>query len=57
MKKVKFLERHLYAPELNKLWYNDNTYKKVPQCTTIEEAENHARLETAINRTDKYFYF
>lgn len=55
MKKVKFLERHFYAPELNKLWYNDNTYKKVPQCTTIEEAENHARLETAINCTDKYF--
>jgi hypothetical protein len=55
MKKVKFLERHLYAPELNKLWYNDNTYKKVPQCTTIEEAENHARLETAFITSYKYF--
>lgn len=55
MKKVIYLERHLYAPELNKLWYNDNTYKKVPQCTTFAEAESYASLETAVNRADKYF--
>ncbi len=41
MKKILGLERHIYAPELNKLWYTDETYDRVPQCTTLEEAENY----------------
>ena len=40
-KSIHRLERHLYAPELNKLWYTDNTYDRVPQCTTLKEAENY----------------
>ena len=38
LKKVERLERHAYAPELNKLWYKDGTFKSVPSKTTIEEA-------------------
>ena len=41
MKKIYALERHKYAPELNKLWYTDNTYDRVPSCTTIEEAKKY----------------
>ena len=41
MKKIVGLERHGYAPELNKLWYTDGTYESVPQCDTLEEAENY----------------
>jgi len=41
MKKIVGLERHAYAPEMNKLWYTDNTYASAPQCTTLEEAENY----------------
>ena len=41
MKKIVGLERHRYAPELNKLWYTDETYDRVPQCTTLEEAEKY----------------
>jgi len=40
-RKIYGLERHSYAPELNKLWYTDNSYDQVPQCTTLEEAENY----------------
>jgi hypothetical protein len=45
MKKIVALERHKYAPELNKLWYSDDTYHSVPQCTTLEEAENYVANE------------
>jgi len=41
MKKIVGLERHGYAPELNKLWYTDGTYDSVPQCDTFEEAEKY----------------
>ena len=41
MKEVYGIERHKYAPELNKLWYTDNTYDRVPGCTTIDEAEKY----------------
>ena len=41
MKEIYGLERHKYAPELNKLWYTDNTYDSVPSCTTIEEAKQY----------------
>ena len=41
MKNIYGLERHKYAPELNKLWYTDNTYDRVPSCTTIEEAKQY----------------
>ena len=45
MKKIVGVERHGYAPELNKLLYTDNTYDRVPQCTTLEEAENYVANE------------
>lgn len=38
LKKVERLERHMYAPELNKLWYKDGTFKNVPGILTIEKA-------------------
>ena len=41
MKNIYGLERHMYAPELNKLWYTDNTYDRVPSCTTIQEAKQY----------------
>ena len=41
MKKVYGLERHKYAPELNKLRYTDNTFDRVPNCVTIDEAEKY----------------
>ena len=41
MKNIYGLERHKYAPELNKLWYTDDTYDRVPGCTTIQEAEQY----------------
>ena len=41
MKDVYENQRHKYAPELNKLWYTDNTYDSVPSCTTIEEAKQY----------------
>ena len=41
MKNIYGLERHKYAPELNKLWYTDDTYDRVPSCTTIEEAKQY----------------
>ena len=45
MKKIVGLERHGYAPELNKIWYTDGTYDSVPQCTTLEEAGNYVANE------------
>lgn len=38
LKKVDKLERHAYAPELNKLWFKDGTFKKAPGCETIYKA-------------------
>lgn len=38
LKKVVRLERHAYAPELNKIWYKDGTFKAVPGCETIKKA-------------------
>ena len=38
LKKVDKLERHAYAPELNKLWFKDGTFKIAPGCTTIYKA-------------------
>ena len=46
MKKIMGLERHRYAPEMNKLWYTDGTYDSVPQCTTLEQAENYVANKT-----------
>ena len=39
--KVNRLERHLYAPELNKLHFKDGKSVNTPQRTTIEEAINY----------------
>ena len=44
MKNIYGLERHKYAPELNKLWYTDDTYDRVPGCVSIDEAEKYAKL-------------
>ena len=41
MKKIYGLERHKYAPEMNKLWYTDDTFDRVPGCVTIDEAEKY----------------
>ena len=41
MKNIYGLERHKYAPELNKLWYTDDTFDKVPGCVTIDEAKKY----------------
>jgi len=41
MKKIVGLERHRYAPEMNKLWYTDETYDRVPSCVTLDEAEKY----------------
>ena len=41
MKEVYGIKRHKYAPELNKLWYTDDTYDRVPGCTTIDEAKQY----------------
>ena len=41
MKKIFGIERHKYAPELNKLWYTDDTFDKVPGCVTIDEAAEY----------------
>lgn len=38
LKKVYRLERHQYAPELNKLHFTNNEFVKVPQRKTIEDA-------------------
>ena len=37
-KQVYRLERHMYAPELNTLHFEDGTSCATPSCTTIEEA-------------------
>ena len=41
MKKIYGIERHKYAPELNKLWYTAETFDRVPGCTTIDEAKQY----------------
>ena len=41
MKNIYGLERHKYAPEMNKLWYTDDTFDRVPGCVTIDEAEKY----------------
>lgn len=38
LKKVYRLERHQYAPEMNKLHFTNNEFVKVPQRKTIEDA-------------------
>jgi hypothetical protein len=38
LKKVYRLERHAYAPEMNKLHFKNNEFVKVPQRKTIEDA-------------------
>jgi hypothetical protein len=38
-KMIRCLERHAYAPEMNKLWFEDGTYVTMPQCVDLDEAE------------------
>lgn len=37
-KKVLYLEKHSFAPELNKLHFLDGSFIKVPQQTTVKKA-------------------
>ena len=53
MKNIHGLERHKYAPELNKLWYTDETFDRVPGCTTIEEAKQYI-AKYNINDSKRY---
>jgi len=39
-KKIDKLERHLYASELNTIWFKNGKFIKVPQCDTIQKAIN-----------------
>ena len=41
LKNIKGLERHAYAPELNKLHLTSGKIYKVPQQTTIKNAINY----------------
>ena len=43
---VKCLERHAYAPEMNKLHMKSGIIHSVPQCTTIEQAVNYVTNRT-----------
>jgi len=40
---VRCLERHAYAPEMNKLHMNSGIIHKAPQCTTIEQAVSYIK--------------
>ena len=53
MKKIYGLERHRYAPEMNKLWYTDNTFDRVPGCVTIDEAEKYV-AKYNVNDSKRY---
>ena len=53
MKEVYAIERHKYAPELNKLWYTDKTFDRVPSCITIEEAKQYI-AKYNINDSKRY---
>ena len=46
MKEIHGLERHRYAPELNKLHFKDGSTFKTPHCTTIGEAKAFHWAET-----------
>jgi hypothetical protein len=39
MKEIQSLERHKYAPELNKLHFKDGSTFNTPHCETIGEAK------------------
>ena len=53
MKNIYGLERHKYAPELNKLWYTDNTFDRVPGCVTIDEAKKYV-VKYNVNDSKRY---
>lgn len=38
------LERHRYAPELNRVHYMDGTIDHAPHCKTVEEVEEFLGL-------------
>ena len=40
---IKCLERHQYAPELNKIHLSDGTVVNAPGITTIEKAEQYLK--------------
>lgn len=39
------LERHAYAPELNKLHFADGTHEPTPQCQSIAEAVEYLKTQ------------
>lgn len=45
MNKVLRVERHMYAPELNKIWLVDGTVVSAPNVRTVEEAEQFIKKE------------
>ena len=49
-KKVIKLERHAYAPEMNKLHFKKDIFIKVPKCTNIESAVLHCIKTLSINQ-------
>ena len=53
MKTIYGIERHKYAPELNKLWYTDNTFDRVPNCVTIDEAKKYV-VKYNVNDSKRY---
>ena len=53
MKTIYGIERHKYAPELNKLWYTDNTFDRVPGCVTIDEAKKYI-VKYNVNDSKRY---
>jgi len=47
---VKCLERHAYAPEMNKLHMNSGVIHSVPGCTTIVDAITYVKNRTNANQ-------
>lgn len=43
MKNIEYLERHMYAPELNTIHFTDGSEMRASQITTIEQAEQYIK--------------
>jgi hypothetical protein len=47
------LERHIYAPELNKLYFKNGRHIGVRSCETIEQACFHVAYNNSLERIQK----
>jgi len=47
---VECLERHAYAPEMNRLHMNSGIIHSVPGCTTIADAITYVKNRTNANQ-------